>query len=410
MLSNISHAFCRNGRILYSLTACVTLLTCLSCALPAVDKSRLQKSVSTQKMPAPYPDSQRISGLNLDWSTHQRHAQGSDNFQMTWAEDNNLYGAWGDGGGFGGTNNKGRVSLGVARIEGDLDNYQGYNVWGGFEAENPATFPGKSWGMIGAGTHLYMWTVPGKPVGEHHINPYRYIELATSQDQGKTWHKSDWQFTSQENLTIPTFLNFGRDNAGVPSRMQGYIYSYFIHPEQRDIQQAGPDGRGLIVHKPGRLYLARIADTGLPGKKSDFEFFSGLGADGTPRWGTLREKQPVFEDANGVGWCLSASYHPATDRVLLATEHDISHQGQLGVFESPNPWGPWSTVEYYSREAPFGAVRPGSRLAWNNNLFYLSFITKWFDGNHFTISFTGGGKGKDNDSFNIVSGRFITPE
>lgn len=356
---------------------------------------------------APYPASQHITGLKLDWSTHERHAQGSDNFQMTWADDNNLYGAWGDGGGIGGTNRKGRVSLGVVRIEGERQNYRGFNVWGGYEAENPATFGGKSWGMLGVGPNLYMWAVPEVPTGQKHVNPYAYIELATSSDHSQSWHKSDWKFTSQEALSIPTFLNFGRAYSGVPDRMQGYVYSYFIHPEDPNIEMKGPNGRGLIVHKPGKIYLARIPEHALPGQKSDFEFFTGLDAKGDPRWGTAEEKSPVFEDPNGVGWCLSASYHPATDRILLATEHDVSHQGQLGVFESRNPWGPWATVEYYSREKPFGASRPGSELAWNNNNFYLSFITKWFDGNDFTISFTGSGRGRDNDSFNIVNGTLL---
>ena len=85
----------------------------------------------------PYPESSVIEGIELDWSTHQRFAQGSDNFQLTWAEDDHLYGAWGDGGGFGGTNSAGRVGLGVARIEGSSSNYRGKNVWGGFESERP---------------------------------------------------------------------------------------------------------------------------------------------------------------------------------------------------------------------------------------------------------------------------------
>ena len=42
--------------------------------------------------------------MNIDWSTHQRHAPGSDNFQLTWADDGHQYGIWGDGGGFAGTN------------------------------------------------------------------------------------------------------------------------------------------------------------------------------------------------------------------------------------------------------------------------------------------------------------------
>lgn len=35
----------------------------------------------------PYPPSPLIAGMELDWSTHERHAQGSDNFQLTWADD-----------------------------------------------------------------------------------------------------------------------------------------------------------------------------------------------------------------------------------------------------------------------------------------------------------------------------------
>ena len=90
---------------------------------------------------APYPESPVIAGLELDWSTHRREAQGADNFQLTWADDNQLYGAWGDGSGFG-TVDDARDSLGYSRIEGDWDNYRGYNVWGGKDAENPAQLVG----------------------------------------------------------------------------------------------------------------------------------------------------------------------------------------------------------------------------------------------------------------------------
>jgi len=65
----------------------------------------------------PYPKSQIISGMDIDWTNHRRHAQGSDNFQLTWADDDHQYGIWGDGDGFAATNGKYRVSMGVARIE-----------------------------------------------------------------------------------------------------------------------------------------------------------------------------------------------------------------------------------------------------------------------------------------------------
>jgi hypothetical protein len=86
-----------------------------------------------------YPPSPVIAGLTLDWSTHQRHALGSDNWQLTWADDDHLYGAWGDGGGFGGSNDDGRVGLGFARIEDQWftgrDN--GKPTWGLLSAEKP---------------------------------------------------------------------------------------------------------------------------------------------------------------------------------------------------------------------------------------------------------------------------------
>ena len=80
---------------------------------------------------SPYPQSSEVTDVTFDWSTHNEEAPGSDNWPITWADDGHQYTSWGDGGGFGGTNFDGRVSLGVARVEGSASSYQGYNVWGG---------------------------------------------------------------------------------------------------------------------------------------------------------------------------------------------------------------------------------------------------------------------------------------
>jgi len=356
----------------------------------------------------PYPQSEVITGIEFDWSTHKRSAPGSDNFRLTWADDDNLYGAWGDGGGFGGNNKDGRVGLGVARIEGSGDDYRGYNVWGGFEPENKSTFNGKNWSMIAIDDMLYMHVSPDVVAGKGYRNHYEFIELAQSSDYGASWEKLDWTFLQSENLTVPTFLNFGKANAGVPKKFGKYVYTYFIRPECIDMEHQGPNQVGLIVHKPGVLYLSRTPTKAFPPAKEDFEFFTGLNSKGKPTWGSLEEKAPVFENKDGVGWCLSASYHPEAKRVLLSTEHGKSHAGQIGIFDAPTPWGPWSTVAYFNEDKPFGAERPGSDLEWENNVFFVSFPTKWFDGNDFTMNFTGSGGGKDNDSFNTIQGRFLT--
>jgi hypothetical protein len=358
----------------------------------------------------PYAQSPLISGWSLDWSTHRRGAQGSDNFQLTWADDGHLYGAWGDGGGFGGSNGRGRVGLGVARITGPGNDWQGHNRWGGLHAEFPTQFggQGKSWGMIGVDGILYMLVVPDTVPGKTYRNHYAFSEVWQSADHAATWHRPSWQFRQSEHLTIPTFLNFGKDHTGVPAHLGDHVYLYFIRPQSPTMEQQGPRGVGLVVHKPGAIYLARVPREAVTTDKSAYRFYAGLDDTGNPLWENISRKQPVFEDPIGVGWCMSAHYNPGLQRYILCTEHGTSHAGQIGIFDAPAPWGPWSTVVYCTEANPFGRQRSGSSLPWRNNVFFVAFATKWLseDGRTFTLNFTGGGQGADNDSFNTVSGQF----
>ena len=131
-------------------------------------------------------------------------------------------------------------------------------------------------------------------------------------------------------------------------------------------------------------------------------------AEGAPTWDSLELKKPVFENLEGTDSCVSASYSPGLKRYLLATEHTVSHAGLMSLFDAPEPWGPWTTVKYWTTSDSFGKERPGSKLDWQDNIFFFSFAPKWFsaDGRAFTLVFTGGGRGKDNDSWNTVRGTF----
>lgn len=340
-----------------------------------------------RRFAGPYPPSASIEGVELDWTTHRREAPGSDNWPMTWADDDRQYAAWGDGGGFGGDNQRGRVTLGVARIEGAAGNYTGTNVWGGFEPEHPATFGGKSYGILSVDGTLYMWVSP-QP-GPH----LKECRLAFSKDHGRTWTQADWAFRFKDGLTIPTLLNFGRDYAGA---RDGFVYSYFIEPTW------GPttpkDGKyGFEVHVPGRVHLSRVPKIFIL-DRARYEFFSGRDKEGRPRWSAdLAEKQPVFEDPNGVGWNLSVSHNPGLRRYLLATEHGATHAGRFGLFDATEPWGPWTCVAY---EENWGAGHI------EVSTFFWSLPSKWLsaDGAHFTLVFTGK---NSNDSWNTVAGRFV---
>jgi hypothetical protein len=105
----------------------------------------------------------------------------------------------------------------------------------------------------------------------------------------------------------------------------------------------------------------------------------------------------VFEDSNGVGWNVSVSFNPGLKHYLLSTEHSETHAGKFGLFDAPEPWGPWTTVAYDQ--------------AWGDghievSTFYWNFTPKWLspDGTRFTMIFTGK---NTNDSWNTVAGSFV---
>ena len=95
-------------------------------------------------VPPPYPPSPVLRGVRWEFDRIVRAAPGSDLWPIAWADDGALYTSWGDGGGFGGTNDDGRVTVGVAAIEGSPLDFAAKNVFGGKDCLAPATFTGKS--------------------------------------------------------------------------------------------------------------------------------------------------------------------------------------------------------------------------------------------------------------------------
>ncbi len=154
----------------------------------------------------PYPPSTLIKGVRFDWSSHVRLAEGSDNWAITWADDDHQYSAWGDGGGFGGSDERGRVSLGVAKIQGAFEDYEPLNIWGGHNASYAADFEGKSYGIIFIDGVLYMWVSPGSLT-----ESYEEAGLFHSTDYGATWTPVEWAFVKEDGLIMPTILNFGKN-------------------------------------------------------------------------------------------------------------------------------------------------------------------------------------------------------
>ncbi len=329
----------------------------------------------------PYPPSSAISGVTWDTSTLVRKAPGSDNWATTWASDGNIYATWGDGGGFGGTNDDGRVSLGVARIEGLPESFIGTNVWGGKDAENPKTFGGKSIGMRSVHGILYKWRGPSSG-----FTAWEDTYLAKSSDLGATWQlSSETFFTYTDGFSKPTFLNFGMDYSGA---RDDYVYIY------------APDASGGNGKDPININFARVHKSNIENKTS-YEFFKGLDGSGNPLWtNDVTQRVPVFTDVGGgIADSPSVIYNSGINRYIMCKTHDpdITNfaAGGLGIFDAPNPWGPWTTVEYDD--------------SWmgSKNMYFCNFPTKWIspDGLTMWMVFTGfGGDAIAKDAYQHVKG------
>ena len=254
---------------------------------------------------APYLPSPVIERITFDWDTYRTAAVGSDLWPVTWGPDDHLYAAWGDGGGFDGSDSEGRVSMGFARIEkGPLD-FRGVNVNGGKNPEHPASFPkkGKTAGILFVDGTLYarINLQDGRWPNVDHF-------LAWSTNLGATWVQADWRFPKgQGNFQPARFLNFGEDYSGVPPNLAGFVYIY------------GPR-QPAQASQPIELFLARVPKDKLR-VRAAYEFFQGLSPSGEVRW-TMDPAQmrPVFGDANGVG-VAGVLYVPALKRFLLTGFH-----------------------------------------------------------------------------------------
>jgi hypothetical protein len=362
-------------------TRCCSALGLLSFLALLLPVGRSLDDPPAQQRRPPYPPSQVIESITWDWTTHRTAAPGSDLWPVTWAADDQLYTAWGDGGGFGGTDQDGRVALGFARLAGPPERFIGSNLNGGKRPAHPASFAkqGKTGGMLAVGDRLYAWlnTQNGKW-------PDVDQRLIWSDDKAATWKQSSWMFPrGQGNLKPATFLNFGKGYTDVPADLQGYVYFYG--------QRQGQDKE---------TYLGRAPQDKLPDRRA-YEFLAGF-AGAQPQWSSdPRKAHAVFADANGTGDLASVVYVPGLKRYLLTSFH--KGPGQLGVFDGPQPWGPWTTVAYEEHWGDMGAEGEGLTC---------SFPQKWMSAEGTTLwcIFSVYGKGarlgiNAHDRFNVVKAR-----
>ena len=347
---------------------------------------------------SPYGPSPVIQSADWDFKHLIRLANtpgkgGSDLWPTTWAADGNIYTGWGDGGGFSGaSDNIGRVSLGFARIIGSPPQVQGVNVWGHYPkyAEHPATFCGKPVSMLSVGGVVYAWVsswfnesaanfihCPSNP------NPIEH-RLAWSHDLGATWTLSPWKLEQPQGVVVwSCFLNFGANSGNARDQ---YVYLYW-----------------RIQGEDSVTYLSRVLPADLqrdPATPGVYEYYAGLSlgeprAGQGPAWTSQASRaRPVFLDPGPRG--ITHVVHDFALRRYIASVQGRS-VGETGLFDAPEPWGPWTTIAYYQNWGGFG----------KRESLGVDFPTKWItqDGKTMWAVFSGGRlKGSDDmlDSFNLV--------
>jgi hypothetical protein len=306
---------------------------------------------------------------------------------MTWSNDGNQYAVWGDGGGFGGGENDGRASLGVARIEGDGRNYAGVNRFGGKHGECRSTITGKAHGApISIRGVLYVWITPGAGA-----RGYDSFTLYRSSNKGCTWTRLDVAFTrARDHISYGSFVQFGMDNT---SARDAYIYT--VAAEVANTSSLS------IVQRPGRVMLVRVPATAI-GDRGAYEFYAGQDRTGQPDWSTHpADRLAIYEDLDGVGPFPQMTWVPGLNRMVYTNQHGPSSgragaQSLLTMAESADPWGPWHVFHH----ARFQSQLERTVFQWN-------FAPKWFrnGGRDFTLTFSGHGS---NDSWNTIDGTFAT--
>jgi glycosyl hydrolase family 115 len=320
-------------------------------------------STLTYAVSPPYPPSSVITAISwAPTSSIVQRATDSDNWPSTWADDDTLYTAYGDGWGFDPKVST-KLSLGFAKVQGPATGFTGINIRSPTGEQTSDGAAGKkASGMLMVNGVLYMW------VRNVDLNGNQ-SQLAWSSDHAVTWTWSSWKFTE---FGYTTFLNFGKNYAGA---RDGYVYSY------------SPDTASAYVGTD-RFVLMRVPANQIT-THTAYQFFKGLDASGNPIWtASIAERGAVFTHL-GRSLRSGISYNAALKRYLWWQMYyqngvDNRFSGGFGIYDAPEPWGPWTTV-YFTTNWDVGPGETGS------------FPTKWMsiDGKTLYLVFSG------NDAFSV---------
>jgi CubicO group peptidase (beta-lactamase class C family) len=347
---------------------------------------------------APYPPSPAITSLVLAPESSIRSAGTvgqSDVWVSTWADDDNLYTVHCDGYGFQKEPGEKAVSLGFAKITGGPRDFVGTDFPSDGECCPGQERHSGAWGRKGSGILmvdgvLYLWVRNANSDGTGEQS-----QLGWSTNRGRNWQWADWKW---KEFGYPAFINFGRNYTGVPNEHENYVYVYSPN---------SPSG----YNTTDTVVLMRVATSRIR-EKSAYEYFAGPDSAGRPRWTPdVTARKPAFEFEGGCSR-LDVTYNAPLRRYLMTMrsgrqqrgsftpESDRKKINHFGIYDAPQPWGPWTTVYFtqqwegipmkYTDSLPF----PANPFGWGESEHIPS---KWIsdDGRHIYLIFAG------EDSFRV---------
>ena len=276
----------------------------------------------------PYPPSESIEAVTWRFDEAVQFGPGSDQWPMTWADDDDVYAAWGDGWGW--DRDQRKFSIGVTRVSGEPPRLVGVDLWG----IGPGSGFAKPEALVAFDQRLFMFWTKGDSKGDTDDT-----HTAVSADNGQTWSLGATKalVDGPPGFRVRGICQFGRGYAGA---IDEFVYIYFA------------------FSRASEIYLARV-ERGSLFDSAAYAWFSGLSNLREAIWTSdFAAKRPAFVDANGFIWHIGVSYNAGIQRFLLTKPHycadddrsagDAAHTrvASFGMFDAPTPWGPWTTVAY----------------------------------------------------------------
>jgi hypothetical protein len=281
----------------------------------------------------PVPKSKVIAGI--EWlgerTLYPLVTIRGDTFPMTWAADGEIYTSAGDPG-WGSS----KDGLDVEKFTGGPENYHIDKVNEMPDYTGPGGTGPKPTGMISVNGVLYLGVqnLLGKKAPAHGTASQHGSDasILRSDDYGKTWTpgRNTAPMFPGHLFGGPAFINFGKDNSGAKDH-----YVYAVTSDQWD------NGSDLRL---GRVPNDKIQDAASWEWVGSFE-------NGKPVWTkNLTSATPILSDDRYIS-IPEMVYLSKIKRYLLLTwrekkDFDPAYGSELIIYDSPEPWGPFSVVDY----------------------------------------------------------------